>query len=110
MKAITTLVAASALALGTTAIAQTTTDGTTRLTGQERAAEARAKAAERKATREATRERNPNAATPAIPATRADPTTGTPAIRATPAIPAKRATDPGTTTSTINGTSSGNRR
>ena len=86
MKAITTFVAAAALALGTTAIAQTTTDGTTRLTGQERAAEARAKAAERKATRE----RNPNAATPAIPATRADSTSGTPATRATRAIPAKR--------------------
>jgi hypothetical protein len=94
MKAINILVAASALALGTTAIAQSTTDGTTRLTGQERAAEARAKAAERKATRE----RNPNAATPAVPATRANPTTGTPAIRATPAVPAKRATGTGGTT------------
>ena len=103
MKIFTTLLASTALALGTAAIAQT---DDTKLKGAERAAAQK----QERDDRAAARERNPLAATPATPATPAvppEPGSGagaTPAVPATPALPSSKSTD--TTTTTSSGTTS----
>ena len=98
MKRLFTLFAATTVALGGVAIAQTTTPDETKLKGADRAAAQKQLRDEHRAER-AERERNPNAATPATPATPAVPadsgtgTAATPAVPATRAVPSPKSTD-----------------